>query len=43
VPFGAMPTLAAFGLATILIGVAVRWRLHHHPEAMRSLVRALRS
>jgi MFS family permease len=40
---GLTATLALGGALTVLAGALSRWRLHTHPEAMRTLVRALRS
>jgi MFS family permease len=40
---GVTATLAFGGIATIVAGLIGRRRLHAHPEAMRSLVRALRA
>jgi hypothetical protein len=40
---GLAPTLACNGLIVIAAGLIAQRRLHNHPEAMRSLVRALRS
>ena len=43
VPFGALPTLALLGVVAMASGIAARWRLNAHPEAMRSLLKALKS
>ena len=40
---GIPATLALNGLLVIAAGLIGRWRLHNHPEAMRTLMRALRS
>ena len=40
---GIPATLALNGLLVIAAGLVGRWRLHNHPEAMRTLMRALRS
>jgi MFS family permease len=40
---GLMPTLILNGCLMIGVGLAARWRLHNHPEAMRVLLKALKS
>lgn len=39
---GMAPTLACNGLAVIVAGLVAQRRLHNHPEAMRTIMRALR-
>ena len=40
---GIPATLALNGLLVIAAGLVARWRLHNHPEAMRTLMRSLRA
>ena len=40
---GIPATLALNGMFVIAAGLIGRWRLHTHPEAMRSLMRSLRA
>ncbi len=40
---GMSATLALNGLLVIAAGLVGQWRLHNHPEAMRSLMRSLRA